>query len=73
MNGTDNTTSTPITPVTVSGAPPATNADLTGLTAGDSYSFAVSATNSLGTGAGLGHAHRAAAGAVLPGRPGPDL
>ncbi|MGA8723918.1 MAG: fibronectin type III domain-containing protein, partial [Acidimicrobiales bacterium] len=48
----DNTTSTSLTPVTVSGSPPATNADLTGLTAGDSYSFAVSATNSLGTGVG---------------------
>ena len=36
----------------VSGTPPATNADLTGLTPGDSYSFAVSATNSLGTGVG---------------------
>ena len=48
---TDNTTSTTATPVTVSGSPPATNADLTGLTAGDSYSFTVSATNSAGTGA----------------------
>ncbi len=50
MNGTDNTTSTPITPVTVSGTPPATSTPITGLTPGDSYSFTVSATNSLGTG-----------------------
>ena len=47
---TDNTTSTTATPVTVSGSPPATNADLTGLTPGDSYSFTVTATNSAGTG-----------------------
>ena len=47
---TDNTTSTSPAPVTVSGSPPATNADLTGLTAGDNYSFTVSATNGSGSG-----------------------
>jgi Fibronectin type III domain len=48
---TDTTTSTSLSPVVVSGSPPATNADLTGLTPGDAYSFTVSATNADGTGA----------------------
>ena len=38
------------TPVTVSGSPPATTATVTGLTNGTSYTFTVSATNSVGTG-----------------------
>ena len=36
--------------MTVSGTPPATNADLTGLTPGHAYSFTVAATNAVGTG-----------------------
>ena len=70
---TDTTTSTPLTPVTVSGTPPPTNADLTGLTPGHTFSFAVAATNAVGTGptsAALSELH---AGAVLPAHPGPDL
>ncbi len=48
---TDTTTSSTLSPVVVSGTPPATNVALTGLTAGDAYSFTVSATNEDGTGA----------------------
>ena len=39
------------TPVTVSGSPPATSTTVTGLTNGTAYTFTVSATNSVGTGA----------------------
>ncbi len=49
VSGTDTTTSTPITPVNVTGAPPATSTPITGLTAGDAYSFTVTATNPAGT------------------------
>ena len=49
VSGTDTTTSTPITPVNVTGAPPATSTPITGLTAGDAYSFTVTATNGAGT------------------------
>ncbi len=38
------------TPVTVSGSPPASNTTVSGLTNGTTYTFKVSATNSLGTG-----------------------
>ncbi len=48
---TDTTTSTTLTPVTVSGSPPATSTPITGLTPGHGYSFTVSATNAEGTGA----------------------
>ena len=47
---TDTTTSTTLTPIVVSGSPPATSTPIAGLTAGDYYSFAVSATNAIGTG-----------------------
>ena len=43
--------STPQVPVTVSGSPPATTALMAGLTDGTSYTFAVTATNAVGTGA----------------------
>ena len=42
--------STAGTPVTVTGSPPATSTTLSGLTNGTTYTFTVTATNSLGTG-----------------------
>ena len=42
--------STAQTPVTVSGSPPATSTTVTGLTNGTTYTFTVSATNSVGNG-----------------------
>ncbi|WP_270886144.1 DUF4082 domain-containing protein [Pedococcus sp. 5OH_020] len=49
---------------TVSGSPPATTATVTGLTNGTAYTFKVSATNAVGTGA-----LSAASGAVTPAAP----
>jgi hypothetical protein len=43
--------STPQKTVTVSGSPPATSVTVTGLTTGTTYTFKVSATNAVGTGA----------------------
>jgi hypothetical protein len=54
------------TPVTVSGSPPATSTTVNGLTNGTTYTFTVTATNSLGTGPAS-----AASNAVTPvGSPG---
>ncbi len=50
ISGEDTTTSTSLTPVTVTGSPPATSGSFTGLTPGDSYTFSVTATNAVGTG-----------------------
>jgi hypothetical protein len=45
VSGTNTTTNTFLAPVTVSGNPPATTATFSSLTVGDSYTFAVTATN----------------------------
>jgi hypothetical protein len=41
---------TPLAPATLTGAPPATTTTVTGLTNGTSYTFSVTATNTIGTG-----------------------
>jgi hypothetical protein len=50
LSVTDTTTSNALTPVVVSGSPPATSTVVSGLTPGDTYVFAVNATNAVGTG-----------------------
>ncbi len=52
------------TPTVVNGAPPATNATITGLTNGTTYTFKVSATNAVGTGP-----QSSASNAVTPSAP----
>ncbi len=49
VTGTDTTTNSTLTPVTVSGSPPATTASFSSLTAGDTYVFTVTASNAFGT------------------------
>jgi hypothetical protein len=44
--------STALTPMTITGTPPATTATVSGLANGTTYQFAVSATNAIGTGLG---------------------
>ena len=48
VSGNDTTTSTVISPVTVTGTPPATSTPIAGLTPGDAYTFTVTATNATG-------------------------
>ena len=50
VSGINTTTNTSVTPVTVTGNPPATNTTFSSLTEGDSYTFSVTATNIFGTG-----------------------
>ena len=50
VTGTDLTTSQPLSPTVVSGSPVPTSTTISGLTDGDSYSFAVAATTAGGTG-----------------------
>ena len=52
ISGTDTTTSTSVTSVTLSGNPPGTTVNIPSLTEGDSYVFSVTATNIFGTGPG---------------------
>ncbi len=49
VSGTDTTTNSALTPVTVQGSPPATTASFSSLTAGDTYVFNVTASNAFGT------------------------
>jgi hypothetical protein len=60
--------STAQTPVTVTGSPPATSTNVTGLTNGTSYTFTVTATNATGTGPASSPSN-AVTPSALPGAP----